>query len=206
MYHVFLVNNLPILSDEISLHLKEKQLTSKVTCLLNLLDPPALTDEDLLIYHATKIDLAALQYLDLYNEMGVKVVIWFGDHHSELLTEYFRKNFFGYLPKETSLTDINDIFRSLKSRVHYVHKNFTNHILNIQKQQSTRMNLRPELLTEQEWQVLQCLIKSYSNKQIANQLYLNVSTIKHHVSSIIKKLHVRNRNEVVVIAIKNKWF
>lgn len=52
-------------------------------------------------------------------------------------------------------------------------------------------------LTEREFEVLQQLIKGHSNAQIAENLYLSVSTIKTHVSNIYIKLDVKNRASAI---------
>jgi len=58
-------------------------------------------------------------------------------------------------------------------------------------------------LTEREKEILKCIIKGYTNPQIAKKFNITVSTVKAHVSAIIKKFNVVNRIEVVAFAIKN---
>jgi DNA-binding NarL/FixJ family response regulator len=55
-------------------------------------------------------------------------------------------------------------------------------------------------LTPRENAVLNVLAVGAQNKIIAYQLGMSLSTVKAHVHSIIRKLHVRNRTEVVVVA------
>lgn len=54
-----------------------------------------------------------------------------------------------------------------------------------------------EPLTEREQDVLLRLTSGLTNPQIAEELYLSVSTIKFHISEIYKKLHVSSRAEAV---------
>lgn len=65
-----------------------------------------------------------------------------------------------------------------------------------QKTQKVDLLTRFEL-TEREFEVLQQLIKGHSNAQIAENLYLSVSTIKTHVSNIYIKLDVKNRASAI---------
>ena len=52
-------------------------------------------------------------------------------------------------------------------------------------------------LTKREKEIMALLIRDYQNKEIASELYLEVSTIKTHLSKIYQKLGVSNRNEAV---------
>ena len=52
-----------------------------------------------------------------------------------------------------------------------------------------------EKLTRRQSNVLELMERGYPNKKIANQLNIEVSTVKNHVHSILQKLHVDNRTE-----------
>jgi two-component system, NarL family, nitrate/nitrite response regulator NarL len=54
-------------------------------------------------------------------------------------------------------------------------------------------------LTIREEQVLACLTKGFSNKEIARHLELSEKTIKHYVSELLEKLEVRNRVEAAIL-------
>ena len=59
-------------------------------------------------------------------------------------------------------------------------------------------------LTNQEKNILGCLVEGLSNKNIAQKLVLSLSTVKFHVSNILNKLGASSRAEAISIAIKNK--
>jgi len=52
-------------------------------------------------------------------------------------------------------------------------------------------------ITERELEVLELIADGYSNKQIADQLYISIHTVKSHVSSLLSKMHVDRRTQVV---------
>jgi DNA-binding NarL/FixJ family response regulator len=56
------------------------------------------------------------------------------------------------------------------------------------------------LLTNRELEVLAELSKGLTNSQIGNNLFISEGTAKKHVSSILSKLNMSNRMEVVVYA------
>lgn len=55
-----------------------------------------------------------------------------------------------------------------------------------------------EHLTEREVAVLIELMSGKSNRVIAKKLYISLSTVKAHVSSVFQKLNVKNRVEAAV--------
>lgn len=60
-----------------------------------------------------------------------------------------------------------------------------------------------EDLTERESQVLYMVGLGYTNKEIAEKLYISEHTIKKHVTSILSKLDMRNRKDLIIYT-KNK--
>ena len=50
-------------------------------------------------------------------------------------------------------------------------------------------------LTPREREVLELIGDDYSNQQIADELYIEVGTVKNHVHNILKKLDVSSRHE-----------
>jgi DNA-binding NarL/FixJ family response regulator len=53
-------------------------------------------------------------------------------------------------------------------------------------------------LSPREEEVLQLLAKGFRNKEIADQLFISVETVRRHVHVIYSKLHVRSRTEAVL--------
>ncbi|MDX1462314.1 MAG: response regulator transcription factor, partial [Marinirhabdus sp.] len=54
-------------------------------------------------------------------------------------------------------------------------------------------------LTQQEQTVLDLILQHKSNKEIAAELFVSVSTVKTHINNIYKKLGVSSRDEVKAI-------
>lgn len=58
-------------------------------------------------------------------------------------------------------------------------------------------------LTEREREVLALMVEGLNNGEIAERLFLSVSTIKFHVSAILSKMAVTNRIEAVALAVQH---
>jgi len=55
-------------------------------------------------------------------------------------------------------------------------------------------------LTERERQVLQLVGEGLTNREIGERLFLAEKTIKHYMTSVLQKLHVRSRVEAALLA------
>ncbi len=61
-----------------------------------------------------------------------------------------------------------------------------------------------EDLTEREREVLVLVARGYTNKHIAEGLYVSEKTARNHVSHILEKLGLSRRSEAAVFAVENK--
>ena len=59
-------------------------------------------------------------------------------------------------------------------------------------------------LTQKEQEIMIFLCEGLTNKEIAEKLFISKETVKWHVSSIIKKMNVKNRMQVVVNELKKR--
>jgi DNA-binding NarL/FixJ family response regulator len=59
-------------------------------------------------------------------------------------------------------------------------------------------------LTGREDQILTYVARGLSNKEIGNSLGLSEKTIKHYLTNILQKLHVRNRVEAALLATNHR--
>jgi DNA-binding NarL/FixJ family response regulator len=57
-------------------------------------------------------------------------------------------------------------------------------------------------LTERELEIITALAHGQGNKQIARGLHISEKTVRNHISNIYKKLHVYDRTQAVLYAIK----
>jgi DNA-binding NarL/FixJ family response regulator len=61
-----------------------------------------------------------------------------------------------------------------------------------------------KLLTDRELDVVRLMAKGLSNDEIAREAFIALGTVKTHVSSILAKLHLQSRIQVVVWAFEHR--
>ena len=109
----------------------------------------------------------------------------------------------GYLLKDISATDLIAAIR----RVYH------GEILLSDELQAASSDQMPELahhnpdddvseLGEQQKRVLALMTKGLTNPEIAGQVGISISTVRYHVSAILRKLDVSNRSEAVALAVR----
>lgn len=62
-----------------------------------------------------------------------------------------------------------------------------------------------EPLSSREMEVLECVTRGLSNKEIANALDISHQTVKNHVTAILRKLNVEDRTQAAVYALRRGW-
>ncbi|MEX2161907.1 MAG: response regulator transcription factor [Anaerolineales bacterium] len=62
-----------------------------------------------------------------------------------------------------------------------------------------------EPLSGREMEVLECVTRGLSNKEIATSLEISHQTVKNHVTAILRKLNVEDRTQAAVYALRQGW-
>ena len=74
--------------------------------------------------------------------------------------------------------------------------------LKLKNSPAQKLETNKDHLTKQEQNILELLLQEKSNKEIADTLFVSVSTVKTHVNNIYRKLHVQSRDEVKSLFVK----
>lgn len=70
----------------------------------------------------------------------------------------------------------------------------------------TKKDPNLELLSRRENDILEFLVKGYSYKMISSELTISVETVRVHIKSIYRKLHVNSATEALYKVSQNKQF
>jgi DNA-binding NarL/FixJ family response regulator len=107
----------------------------------------------------------------------------------------------GFLLKDVQPIDLTDAIRVVAAGNSLFAPTATRRLLARyrQKHQSAASRSLDDL-TERELETLRLLASGLSNAEIAKQLYVTETTVKSHVSAILRKLKVRDRVQAVIAA------
>jgi len=61
----------------------------------------------------------------------------------------------------------------------------------------------PENLTEREIEIIERVGEGKTNKEIAEELFLSIGTVKNHITIILQKLDLRDRTQLAIFAVKH---
>jgi NarL family two-component system response regulator LiaR len=110
-----------------------------------------------------------------------------------------------YLLKNVSPDDLAEAIRAVHRGEVRLHPDITRKLM----QQMSQIRNTPQenpinALTGREKEVLHLVAKGSNNREIAQQLFISEKTVKTHVSNILGKLHLQQRTQLVIYAIKHK--
>ena len=63
----------------------------------------------------------------------------------------------------------------------------------------------PDALTERELKVLSLVSRGLANQEIADTLVISERTVRTHIGSILNKLHLANRTQAALYALRKGW-
>lgn len=112
----------------------------------------------------------------------------------------------GYVLKGVGSRELVSIVRDVADGQSYVSPSLAARILNAMRGKGTpRRDANPiGDLSHREEEILKLVADGKSNKEVGLALDLQEKTVKHYMSAILQKLHVRNRVEAAVMA-RDYW-
>ena len=106
----------------------------------------------------------------------------------------------GYLLKDSSPQELMQAFDVCNGRMS-LHPNIAMKLIE-ELNRPTENPTTEEPLTEREVEVLKQVAKGHSNQEIAEKLIVSERTVGAHVSNILSKLHLANRTQAALYALR----
>jgi DNA-binding NarL/FixJ family response regulator len=131
------------------------------------------------------------------------VIILTAHEEDEQVFEGMKAGAQGYLLKDAEPEDLSRAIRTVYAGDTIIAPDLAQKMLNTFEsgKSSGSSRLMPPL-TERELEVIRALAQGKSDRQIANSLGISEKTVRNHTSNIYRKLHIFDRTQAVIYAIR----
>lgn len=109
----------------------------------------------------------------------------------------------GYLLKDVRPQELGDAIRTVYRGEALLHPTVAAKLMQ-ELARSGRRQASPDSLTDRELDVLRLIARGMSNKEIALELGVAEKTVKTHVSNILQKLHLSDRTQAALYAVRER--
>lgn len=126
------------------------------------------------------------------------VVVVSGHEDNRIISEALSYGIAGFIPKSVRKADLAAAIAEVMDGAVYVPESYEATPANEDRADRAELVKRLATLTPQQLRVLQMLRQGLLNKQIAYELQVGETTVKAHVSEILRKLSVYSRTQAVI--------
>lgn len=126
------------------------------------------------------------------------VVIVSGHEDNRIISQALSYGAAGFIPKSSRKADLASAIREVMEGAVFVPQSYQPQPGAARDEDRSELMRRLSTLTPQQMRVLTMLRQGLLNKQIAYELQVGETTVKAHVSEILRKLHVYSRTQAVI--------
>lgn len=126
------------------------------------------------------------------------VVVVSGTEDAPIVAQVMAYGAAGFIPKSSRKTTLADAIQQIMNGATYLPETYGDAEGEALDDQTREMIERVSSLTPQQIRVLQMICNGLLNKQIAFELQVGETTVKAHVSEILRKLGVSSRTQAVI--------
>jgi DNA-binding NarL/FixJ family response regulator len=206
MIHVFLVHEIPLMSNVLASALEDEsdiQIVGSTTSVEAAIEKIKNEDVDVILASSRLPDQGSIRLINQMNEIDPSldlVVIGVTENRQKVLN-YVEAGASGYVSRESTIEDMIDAIRLAQQGKAIVPPHITAALMERLSEYAQIFSdlemgvIESAGLTNRELEVLDLLGKNMTNKEIAEELVIELGTVKNHVHNILKKLNVTSRTE-----------
>ncbi len=144
--------------------------------------------------------LAALRAI-MATEHPPRVAMLTASEEDDIVMQALKAGALGYILKGVGSRELVGVVKDLARDQSYVSPMLAARILSAMRAGQAPKPANPmDDLSKREEEILRLVADGKSNKEVGLLLDLQEKTVKHYMTSILQKLHVRNRVEAAVLA------
>ncbi len=130
---------------------------------------------------------------------NVKIIALTSYYNEELVKSAYEAGVVDYITKDKATAELEDVIHAAYKDKNLISPSNSPNRNGIYKTQQKLLEL-----TGRERDVLELMVKGFTNADIANELVISYSTVKKHVHNILNKFGTTNRTEAVALAYQNQ--
>jgi two-component system, NarL family, nitrate/nitrite response regulator NarL len=204
MIRVLIIDEVPLISNVLAAMLKEEPDIRVVGCVTNLDEATPYLDKcNLALVSTTMPDDTALKLIRSLTRStpSIKTVAVGLVESEETVLPYLEAGIAGYVLRDDTVEELLQRIRAIYSGEALISSQMVIALM----QRVTELkelcddfesNESLRILTSREREVLDLLQQNLSNQEIAEQLVIELGTVKNHVHNILKKLNLNSRHDV----------
>ena len=122
-------------------------------------------------------------------------------YEDEEVVEMVRAGVSAYVLKDVAGSELIDTIHRVMQGEIVIHPRVANRLVReLNRNDAKKNEIR---LTKREKDVLDLLVKGNTNKEMADSMFISEKTVKNHLTSIFRKLSVKDRTQAAVYALKH---
>ncbi|WP_188456701.1 response regulator transcription factor [Virgibacillus oceani] len=132
----------------------------------------------------------------------VKILILTTFNDEEYAVQALREGANGFLLKTSESSKLIEAVHSCMNGGLTIHDEVAAKVMPrlLQRPKSVRMDVE---LSERELAITKLVGEGMTNKEIADELYLSIGTVKNHITQILQKTGMRDRTQLAIYAVKH---
>jgi NarL family two-component system response regulator LiaR len=130
-----------------------------------------------------------------------KILVLTSFHDKDLVYNAIKSGALGYLLKDATYDQLLFAIQEVARGEAFMHPSIAMKLIH-DIDNPTEILYTPDPLTPREMDTLKLIARGLSNQEIAEKLYVNERTVAKYVSSILSKLHLANRTQVALYALR----
>lgn len=161
---------------------------------------------DLIITDISMPEISGIEVTKHVSEKfpDIKILILSMHSNEEFITKALSSGANGYLPKDTSMSELLYAINTIYKGDNYFNKTISDTILKSVIDKSKKDSSNNKSLTNREQEIVTLVVDGLTNKEIADKLCISIRTVDSHKNNLMQKLHLKSSVELVKYAIKNK--